>query len=136
MKRAAPVWRRGPERTAVFRSLACMVFELVTGDYLFDPKDDPNQHHSRDEGACVSATGGVARVDTLPGSDHLALMVELLGDIFKRFTTEGKRSKDFFNKRGVHAGYRLAAHRCRLTVSPQATSGTSPSWTRGACTRC
>ena len=31
-------------------SLACLVFELITGDYLFDPKEDPQGKHTRDEG--------------------------------------------------------------------------------------
>lgn len=39
-------------------SLACMVFELLTGDLLFNPRAGEN--YERDE-------------------DHLALMIELLG---------------------------------------------------------
>jgi serine/threonine-protein kinase SRPK3 len=39
-------------------SLACVVFELVTGDFLFEPKSGPSW--DRDE-------------------DHVALMIELLG---------------------------------------------------------
>ena len=42
-------------------SLACMVFELVTGDLLFDPHE--GEGYDRDE-------------------DHLAQMQELLGDYF------------------------------------------------------
>lgn len=44
-------------------SLACTVFELVTGDFLFDPSTGDN--YNRDE-------------------DHLALFIELLGRIPKR----------------------------------------------------
>jgi len=62
-------------------SVACLIFELVTGDYLFKPKDDSNGEHSRDE-------------------DHLALMSELLGKIPKRLTATGKFSKYFFNRKG------------------------------------
>jgi len=62
-------------------SVACLIFELVTGDYLFKPKDDSNGEHSRDE-------------------DHLALMAELLGKIPKRLTATGKFSKYFFNRKG------------------------------------
>jgi hypothetical protein len=40
-------------------SLACTVFELVTGDYLFEPKK--GKHFSKNE-------------------DHLALIAELLGE--------------------------------------------------------
>jgi len=62
-------------------SIACLVFELVTGDYLFDPKEDEYGHHSRDE-------------------DHLALIIELLGPMPKCLTRDGKYSKQFFNSHG------------------------------------
>lgn len=62
-------------------SMACMVFELITGDYLFDPKEDDNATHSRDE-------------------DHLALMIELIGDMPKKLATKGKYAKHFFSKKG------------------------------------
>merc|ERR1719486_1046333 len=60
-------------------SLACMVFELVTGDYLFDPKG--TEEYPRDE-------------------DHLALCIELLGKIPKKLIDQGKNSKTFFNRNG------------------------------------
>jgi serine/threonine-protein kinase SRPK3 len=41
-------------------SLACMVFELITGDYLFDPKKGKNKSYSKND-------------------DHLALVTELIG---------------------------------------------------------
>lgn len=63
-------------------ALACMVFELLTGDYLFDPKEDSKHRHSRDE-------------------DHLALMMELLGPLPKKFVTDGKFNKDLFDKKGA-----------------------------------
>ncbi|GAB5354062.1 hypothetical protein AAMO2058_000087400 [Amorphochlora amoebiformis] len=62
-------------------SVACLVFELVTGDYLFDPKEDEYGHHSRDE-------------------DHLALIIELLGSMPKCLTRDGKYSKQFFSSSG------------------------------------
>ncbi len=46
-------------------SLACLVFELITGDLLFDPKS--GREYPRDE-------------------DHLALIMELLGRIPKHMT--------------------------------------------------
>merc|ERR1719387_2952796 len=55
-----------------------MVFELVTGDYLFDPKQ--SEEYPRDE-------------------DHLALFVELLGPIPPEFIRLGRRSKTYFNTR-------------------------------------
>jgi hypothetical protein len=59
-------------------SMACVIFELATGDLLFDPK--PGAEFDRDE-------------------DHLALMVELLGDIPKSFALSGKDSRKFFNRK-------------------------------------
>ncbi|CAD7702095.1 unnamed protein product [Ostreobium quekettii] len=60
-------------------SLACMVFELVTGDFLFDPHSGEN--YSRDE-------------------DHLALFIELLGKPPRRISLSGKYARDFFNRNG------------------------------------
>ncbi|XP_039755473.1 SRSF protein kinase 2 [Pararge aegeria] len=60
-------------------STACMAFELATGDYLFEPHSGDG--YSRDE-------------------DHLAHIIELLGDIPKRIAASGKYSKIFFNKKG------------------------------------
>uniref|UniRef100_A0A8C5HQU6 non-specific serine/threonine protein kinase n=1 Tax=Gouania willdenowi TaxID=441366 RepID=A0A8C5HQU6_GOUWI len=60
-------------------STACMAFELVTGDYLFEPHS--GEDYSRDE-------------------DHLALMIELLGKIPRHFALSGKYSQEYFTKRG------------------------------------
>ena len=60
-------------------SLACIIFELITGDYLFEPKS--SQNYSRDE-------------------DHLALFQEALGKIPKRLALKGKFARDFFNRHG------------------------------------
>ena len=60
-------------------SLACMAFELATGDYLFEPHS--GEYYSRDE-------------------DHIAHMIELLGPIPKHIALSGKLSKKYFNKRG------------------------------------
>ncbi|KAG1670928.1 SRSF protein kinase 1 [Nymphon striatum] len=60
-------------------STACMAFELATGDYLFEPHSGDN--YSRDE-------------------DHLAHIIELLGEIPRHIAFGGKYSKEFFNKRG------------------------------------
>jgi len=59
-------------------SLACVIFELVTGDVLFDPRS--GETHERDD-------------------DHLALMMELAGKkIPKKILLGGKLSKVFFNR--------------------------------------
>lgn len=60
-------------------STACMAFELLTGDFLFEPHSGKN--YSRDE-------------------DHLALIIELLGRIPRRISLSGKYSKDYFDKKG------------------------------------
>ncbi|KAG5060894.1 hypothetical protein AAZX31_01G145500 [Glycine max] len=60
-------------------SLACIAFELATGDMLFTPKG--GQGFSEDE-------------------DHLALMMELLGKMPRKIATGGAQSKDFFDRHG------------------------------------
>lgn len=62
-------------------SAACMAFELATGDYLFEPHE--GQGYSRDD-------------------DHLAHIIELLGDIPINITQTGKYAKDFFTKKGKY----------------------------------
>lgn len=65
--------------TADIWSAACMAFELVTGDYLFEPHE--GEEYSRDD-------------------DHLAHIIELLGDIPLHITQTGKHAKTFFNRKG------------------------------------
>ncbi|XP_041713070.2 SRSF protein kinase 1 [Coregonus clupeaformis] len=60
-------------------STACMAFELATGDYLFEPHS--GEDYARDE-------------------DHIALIIELLGQVPHKLITAGKYSKDFFTKKG------------------------------------
>ncbi|XP_042045346.1 SRSF protein kinase 1-like isoform X2 [Salvia splendens] len=60
-------------------SFACICFELVTGDVLFDPHSGDN--YDRDE-------------------DHLALMMELLGMMPRKIALGGRYSRDFFNRFG------------------------------------
>lgn len=55
-------------------------FELATGDYLFEPHS--GEDYSRDE-------------------DHLAHIIELLGDIPKNIASSGKYSRVLFNKKGT-----------------------------------
>ena len=69
----------GYDTAADMWSLACLIFELATGDVLFEPKKGDD--YDRDE-------------------DHLALMIELVGDIPKEFALSGKYSKQFFNRKG------------------------------------
>jgi serine/threonine protein kinase len=62
-----------------------MAFELATGDYLFEPHS--GEYYSRDE-------------------DHIAHIIELIGNIPKHIALSGKYSREYFNKRGelLHIG--------------------------------
>ncbi|XP_074063606.1 SRSF protein kinase 3 isoform X2 [Macrotis lagotis] len=60
-------------------STACMAFELATGDYLFEPHS--GETYTRDE-------------------DHIAHIVELLGDIPPAFALSGRYSREYFTRRG------------------------------------
>ncbi|KAG8966299.1 serine/threonine protein kinase, CMGC group [Tulasnella sp. 419] len=67
------------ERVDIF-SVACVVFELLTGEYLFNPKT--RQQFSKDD-------------------DHVAQIMELMGDGFsKAMKTEGKYSREIFRSNG------------------------------------
>ena len=63
-------------------SVGCLVFELLTGEYLFDPKE------------------GKGRVKYEREEDLLALQQELLGDMPLRLATGGKHSGKFFTPQG------------------------------------
>ncbi|XP_054285675.1 SRSF protein kinase 3-like [Macrosteles quadrilineatus] len=69
----------GYNTSADIWSTACMAFELATGDYLFEPHS--GEEYSRDE-------------------DHLAHIIELLGEIPRRIIKSGKQSQQFFNSKG------------------------------------
>ncbi|KAM5535771.1 hypothetical protein V8D89_010585 [Ganoderma adspersum] len=61
-------------------SVACIIFELITGgDYLFDPAS--GSRYSKDD-------------------DHIAQIIELMGEFPKSLAFSGKYSSDFFNRRG------------------------------------
>ncbi|KAJ5594684.1 uncharacterized protein N7459_000892 [Penicillium hispanicum] len=60
-------------------SMACMVFELITGDYLFDPQSGTK--YGKDD-------------------DHIAQIIELLGQFPKSLCLSGKWSQEIFNRKG------------------------------------
>ncbi|CAF0941152.1 unnamed protein product [Didymodactylos carnosus] len=69
----------GYDTSADIWSVACMAFELATGDYLFEPHS--GEDYSRDE-------------------DHIAHIIELLGPIPVEIAHSGRYSREFFSKRG------------------------------------
>ncbi|KAI9893758.1 MAG: serine/threonine protein kinase, CMGC group [Vezdaea aestivalis] len=60
-------------------SMAAMVFELITGDYLFDPQSGTK--YGKDD-------------------DHIAQIIELLGMFPKSLCLSGKWSQEIFNRKG------------------------------------
>ncbi|KAJ7162087.1 kinase-like protein [Mycena filopes] len=61
-------------------SVACVIFELITGgDYLFDPAK--GSRYTKDD-------------------DHMAQIMELMGEVPKNISLGGKYSSEFFNRRG------------------------------------
>ncbi|PGG95140.1 CMGC/SRPK protein kinase [Polytolypa hystricis UAMH7299] len=60
-------------------SMAAMVFELITGDYLFDPQSGTK--YGKDD-------------------DHIAQIIELLGSFPKSLCLSGKWSQEIFNRKG------------------------------------
>lgn len=73
------ILNKGYDTPADIWSMACFVFELLTGDLLFDPKSGRN--FTRDE-------------------DHLAQMIELLGHMPKSFSGSQRGVREFFNRKG------------------------------------
>lgn len=65
-------------------SFACMIFELITGDFLFDPR----KGESDDQG----------QPKYKKTDDHLAQMIEMLGAIPKNFAMSAKNFDRFFKK--------------------------------------
>lgn len=60
-------------------SMGCMTFELLTGDYLFDPHS--GDRYNKDD-------------------DHIAQIIELLGRMSSQVLLTGKWTSDYFNRRG------------------------------------
>ena len=65
--------------TADIWSLACIVFELATGDYLFSPRK--GETYSKND-------------------DHIAKFIRMLGKMPKNFALSGENSYKYFNRKG------------------------------------
>lgn len=61
-------------------STACLIFELITGDFLFEP--DEGHSYTKDD-------------------DHIAQIIELLGELPSYLLRNGKYTRTFFNSRGL-----------------------------------
>lgn len=94
-----------PHVKFAFSSTIRQIFELLTGgDYLFDPAS--GSRYSKDD-------------------DHIAQIMELMGEIPKSIALSGKYSSDFFNRKGAHHDYLVSAVRKspsarRATTHPKA----------------
>ncbi|OBA24303.1 kinase-like protein [Metschnikowia bicuspidata var. bicuspidata NRRL YB-4993] len=60
-------------------SFACLIFELLTGDYLFDPRN--GKSYTKDD-------------------DHIAQIIELIGYFPRTMLKEGFNTREFFNHKG------------------------------------
>ena len=60
-------------------SFVCMIFELITGDYLFDPRSGDGYNKE---------------------DDHLAYVTELIGHPDKDYILSGSRSRKYYTTKG------------------------------------
>ncbi|GEQ72326.1 hypothetical protein JCM33374_g6013 [Metschnikowia sp. JCM 33374] len=60
-------------------SFACLIFELLTGDYLFDPRN--GKSYTKDD-------------------DHIAQIIELIGYFPRAMLKESYNARDFFDNKG------------------------------------
>lgn len=60
-------------------SFACLIFELLTGDYLFDPRN--GKSYTKDD-------------------DHIAQIIELIGPFPRAMLKESCYAREFFNSKG------------------------------------
>ncbi|GAB5371403.1 hypothetical protein AAMO2058_001577000 [Amorphochlora amoebiformis] len=81
---------RSFDRKSDIWSLGCIIFEMLTGDYLFDP-DEETRGVSRDE-------------------HHLQLMIELLGELPKEWVKDRKYSHEFFTYDGHLRNAKVMGH--------------------------
>jgi serine/threonine protein kinase len=89
-------------------SVACVVFELLTAEYLFDPQGQ-GQLFTKDD-------------------DHMAQIIELLGDFATEAKVSGKYSRELFDHTGKFLSLIsiscLFIHRCFALYSNTQTMAT------------
>lgn len=76
-------------------SMGCLVFELLTGNYLFYPHN--SKTYSKDD-------------------DHLAQIIEYLGRISSQLLLTGKWASEYFDRRGDLRNIKKLHHRALLDV--------------------
>jgi serine/threonine-protein kinase SRPK3 len=76
--------------TADIWSFACLLFEMLTGEFLFDPRK--NDAYSK-------------------STDHLRLMMEVLNRFPKNFSTIGTQSKKFIEQNGTFRKFEMSFYR-------------------------
>lgn len=72
------------DETTDLWSYACMVFELITGDFLFNPR--PGDNHKKND-------------------DHLALFMEMLGPMPKKMAMQGNMFEHYFARNTTSGKY-------------------------------
>ena len=72
------------DETTDLWSYACMVFELITGDFLFNPR--PGDNHKKND-------------------DHLALFMEMLGPMPKKMAMQGNMFEHYFSRNETSGRY-------------------------------
>ncbi len=70
-------------------SFACMIFELITGDFLFDPRKSKDETYGKTD-------------------DHLAQMIELLGPMPKNYALSATHFEKFFRLDPLTGNYTFA----------------------------
>lgn len=104
-----------PAYPLLITHLVSKIFELITGgDYLFDPAK--GSRYTKDD-------------------DHMAQIMELMGEVPKNISLGGKYSSEFFNRRGAAPCHRYPSFLIELTF-PKASCGTFPSCATGRSTSC
>jgi serine/threonine-protein kinase SRPK3 len=80
-----------------------MTFELITGDYLFDPV--AGSRYTKDDGIAFFGSSifffiSLSHLFKISFIDHMAQIIELLGPLPRHVSLSGKYSSEIFNRKG------------------------------------